>query len=153
MSQVINIGWLLPMWAPRERTNDEWGFWTDMLEHEARKTADPRGYIMVKQLHFMLVYNSCSQVEKKYVVQKLAVLCTVFEIEELNKTDDLDGYINGIQELINDVTPVKGYTEKELTEDKKSFLRKRINLMDKLDVGKREYVEGKLREMYNKFGC
>jgi hypothetical protein len=26
MTQTINIGWLLPMWASRERTDEEWDF-------------------------------------------------------------------------------------------------------------------------------
>lgn len=53
MTNCIQIKYLLPMWAPRERTNEEWDFWVTNLGINARKTSDPIEYLLRKQLDFM----------------------------------------------------------------------------------------------------
>lgn len=147
MTQTINIGWLLPMWASRERTDEEWDFWISNLERKSRLTPDPRTYIMKKQLDFMLVYNSCSQIEKTYVVKKLSDLLGDLKFEELNKTGKVEEYIREIEELINDDTPCSGYTEKEMLEVRDEFLLEELSRIEKLDAGKREYVKENLNKM------
>lgn len=100
MKQAINIGYLLPMYATRKYSNEEWDkrisqFVVEVVQKE------PHPWDVIGRAAMDIGFYPCySKDEKRYVFEKLDKISKDLRNKEINNGNYLE-FLNGVTRLLN----------------------------------------------------
>ena len=119
--QTINISRLLPMYATRQLSNEEWDFWIDNLVKKSMYYEKPFFYVGAFSIQ-ILFDSRYSREEASYVFQKLDKISDDLRVQYIND-GNIKEFLDGIERLFE--SSVGGKSKdgilKEEIEDLKKF--------------------------------
>jgi len=119
--QTINISKLLPMYATRQLSNEEWDFWIDNIVKKSQYHEKPFFYVGAFSIQ-MLFDSRYSREEASYVFQKLDKISDDLRVQYIND-GNIKEFLDGIERLFE--SSVGGKSKdgilKEEIEDLKKF--------------------------------
>ena len=139
MKQAINIGHLLPMYATRKYSNDEWDtriskFVSEVIQKE------PQPWKLIGHAAMDIGFYPCySKDEKRYVFERLDKISQDLRNEEINN-GNYQEFLDGAERLLN--------ASDVLENTKDALLSYELGNLEDLNNAAKEHILGILKELY-----